>query len=149
MPGLLLVPLSTVLPPRRMLVICLLIGTLAFPLDRMRLQLRDGDPYLLDEIRFVLETTPSDAKVLTGWRGSGVFRRHAYFYFFLHPEIRKMLTRKQRGEDVVRALVAEEPELVVYDRAVRALRPEVTEYIRRHYRPTGVGPLLRRIDQSP
>jgi len=92
----------------------------------------------------VLETTDADDAVLTGWRGSAAFRPHAYFYPFLHAELQMMLSDAQRGADVVEALERVRPELVEYDRAVRALEPVVQDYVRRHYRPTGVGVFWRR-----
>ena len=73
----------------------------------------------------------------------------AYYYFFLHSEMRAMLTAKQLGPDVVVALRTVRPPIVVYDGEVRALPREVQDYIRANYVATGVGALWRRNDWTP
>jgi hypothetical protein len=40
------------------------------------------------------QTKPTDL-VMDGWEGTGVFRPHAFYYFFLHEESVPMLPREQ------------------------------------------------------
>jgi 4-amino-4-deoxy-L-arabinose transferase-like glycosyltransferase len=119
-------------------------GVLAAPALTLlggRYERNDG---MLREIEYVMAETSPDDTVLTGWHGSGVFRPHAYYYFFLHDELQAMLSERQRGEDVVRALATRRPAMIEYDDAIRALPQVVQDYIARHYEPTGMGPLYRR-----
>jgi 4-amino-4-deoxy-L-arabinose transferase-like glycosyltransferase len=131
--------------PWRLVALTLgLAGMLATPLREMA-----GEPRLRNdeqrrEIQYVLDHTSAADTVLPGWRLTTLFRPHAYFYFFLHEEMRAMLTEQQRGPDVVQALEATRPKIIENDPAVHALEPEVLAYIKRNYEPTGVGVLYRR-----
>ena len=93
----------------------------------------------LSEIRYILQNTNSEDTIFDGWRGTGVFRNHAYYYYFLHPEIRKMLTRKELSEDVVEALRNKTPKFVIYDYNIRALPVKVNNYLKDNYQPAGIG----------
>ncbi len=99
----------------------------------------------LGAIRYVLaQTTPQDT-VMDGWTGVGVFRPHAYPYFFLHREIQATLTDAQR-----RALLADlragriAPTLIFYDRFLRALSSDFRAFFEERYAPVGYGPIWRR-----
>jgi len=97
-------------------------------------------------IRIVAEETGPNDCVFDGWSGYGFFRPHAYYYYFLHREIRAMLTEEELGEDIVRALRRVEPEIVIYDENIHRLGEEVRAYIQENYRAMGVGNLYRRVD---
>ncbi len=129
---------------RKLALTLLLVGMLAFPFQQMCEQLKSRNDGILREIEYILENTSPEDTILTGWRGSGVFRPHAYFYFFLHSELLAMLDEKQKGEDVVQVLETKRPKIIVYDGAVKSLLPVVQKYIQKHYEPTGVGVLYRR-----
>jgi len=100
----------------------------------------------LNEIRFILQNTTRQDTVLDGWTGSGVFRDHAYYYYFLHGEVRNMLTPEESSEDVVYALREKQTKIIIYDSNVQALSPEVRNYVEANYKPTGVGSLYIRND---
>jgi 4-amino-4-deoxy-L-arabinose transferase-like glycosyltransferase len=52
----------------------------------------------LKSLRYTIEqTSPSDI-MMDGFTGFGVFRPHAYFYWFLHSEIIEMMTDEQMRE---------------------------------------------------
>lgn len=90
----------------------------------------------LELIRYVQEHTKPTDTVMDGWTGLGVFRPHAFFYSFLHGEVRAMLT----DDDRRRLLSGLEsgsirPELVVLDRDLRAVSPPVTAFFESHYEP--------------
>ncbi|HEX7505422.1 MAG TPA: glycosyltransferase family 39 protein [Polyangia bacterium] len=49
----------------------------------------------LTRLREVLERTAPTDRVMDGWEGTGVFRPHAFYYYFLHDESLAMLPREQ------------------------------------------------------
>ena len=142
-PALAVMLLSIITERHRLGIVLLLVGVLAFPFQQTCDQLKGRNEDRLKEIQYILDNTSPKDTVLTGWSGSGVFRMHAYFYFFLHGELLAMLDDKQKGEDVIEVLKEKRPKIIVYDGAVKALRPVVQEYIKKHYEPAGVGILHR------
>jgi hypothetical protein len=115
------------------------------PAWQIRQEFRWSNAEDLKEIRYVAEqTTPNDT-VLDGWSGRGVFRPHAWFFFFLHNEVRAMLTEAE-----IRDLVSGlrdgriSPKLVVFDAALQNLAPELAGVLAQHYQPAGVGQIWRR-----
>jgi hypothetical protein len=98
----------------------------------------------LRRIRFVLaHTTPQDT-VLDGFSGAGVFRPHAYFYFFLHDEIRALLGPSEMAR--LRGQLRDgeiAPALVVFDEDLRQLAPEITAFLQDNYEAVEDGVLLQ------
>ena len=81
-------------------------------------------------------TSPNDA-VQDGWSGKGVFRPHSYYYWFLHGEIRAMLTEKQLSDDLIAAMERTETKVVIYDGNLRALPGKFRKYVQEKFEPTG------------
>jgi len=82
---------------------------------------------------------------MDGWKGIGLFRPHAYFYWMLHEEIRGMLTenqKKQLLEDLKTGKIR--PYFVNLDEDLVQLSPEITAYFKEHYQPVDVADLYRR-----
>jgi hypothetical protein len=105
-----------------------------------------SNDHQLKEVRYVLEHSRPDEAFFTGFRLTGAFRPHAYFYYMLHVGVRAMLTQRQLSGDLVEALQATRPKLVAYDTEVQKLPSVVQDYIKQHYRPVGVGSLWERKD---
>ncbi|HOE13033.1 MAG TPA: glycosyltransferase family 39 protein [bacterium] len=97
-------------------------------------------------IRLIDEETDPDDCVLDGWSGYAFFRPHAYYYFFLHPEIRAMLTGDELDKNVIEAIQRNKPKIIIYDSNLRSLPSSVNEHIRSHYRAMGLDDLYRRAD---
>src|SRR4029077_15794017 len=96
-------------------------------------------------IRYILEHSDAHDTVLDGFSGYGVFRPHAYFYFFLwRYGVLTMLNHRQRGQDVIDALERTQTKFVIYDKDVQSLDPEVQTYIREHYHPGGIEGIYER-----
>ena len=133
---------------RRYVVLFLLIGISLYPFNQVLTRTETGDREDLDRIKYVLENTTPNDTVLDGWSGLGVFRDHAYYYYFVHTGVRRMLTEKERSEDVIRALREKNTKIVIYDGNVRDLSASVREYIEANYRPTGVGSIHIRLDKE-
>jgi len=117
------------------------------PLKRLHDGFDSRNTSQLAAIRYVIETTSPTDTVMDGFSGYGVFRPHAYFYFFPHYGIRTMLTdddRRQLLERLQSGRIA--PTLIVMDSNLRGLSPEITALFERRYRPTGVDDIWRRKD---
>ncbi|MCX5696775.1 MAG: glycosyltransferase family 39 protein [Candidatus Omnitrophica bacterium] len=102
----------------------------------------------LDEIRFILRNTNPQDTIFDGFRGTGVFRNQAYYYFFLHAEIQKMLTPRESSTDIVAALRNMKPKFVIYDWCVGSLPGEVRAYINDNYTPVRKGEIYLSSDET-
>jgi hypothetical protein len=97
-------------------------------------------------IDFVLENSSPADTVLDGYSGIGVFRPHAFRYFFLHAEMRQMLP-----DAVVRELEsglrggAVAPRFVSADANLRAVSQGVRDFLDQNYAPVGVDPVEVRL----
>ena len=93
----------------------------------------------LSEIRYILVNSRPDETVMDGWTGLGVFRPHAWFFYFLHTEMRKMMTRDQFDslyQDLRTSRVA--PRLILFDQDLKSLSPEITAFFKQHYTSVGL-----------
>jgi hypothetical protein len=99
-------------------------------------------------VEYVLGTTAPDQPVFDGYSGFGVFRPHAYTYWFLHEEMQAMLSDEDRGASVIRALEETEPPIAIVDDYVTALPPEVLAHIRAHYADTQFPEIKRRLPET-
>ncbi|MFC1718224.1 ArnT family glycosyltransferase [Candidatus Poribacteria bacterium] len=115
------------------------LGIIASPLEQtvdQRLRKNDGQ---LATAEFIMNATSPDDAVLDGWSGPGFLRDHAYFYFFLHGEMRAMLTQKQLSDDLIESVEKKQAKIIVYDAAIKALPKKVKDYIAANYAPSGHG----------
>jgi 4-amino-4-deoxy-L-arabinose transferase-like glycosyltransferase len=129
---------------RKYVALFLLICFGLYPFNQILTETRTSNQEKLREISYVLEHTTPEDTVMDGWSGLGVFRDHAYYYYFVHKGIRPMMTKKERSEDVIRALREKNTRIVIYDGNVRDLSASVREYIEANYRSTGVGSIYIR-----
>ena len=88
----------------------------------------------LARLRFVFENTEAEDVVMDGWQGMGVFRPHAFHYFFLHPETVAMLPRPHL-DAYLDALEsgAIRPKLIAMDWNLASLGPRFQEFVTRNY----------------
>ena len=97
------------------------------------------------EISYVIANTDPSAVVLDGWSGTGVFRPHAFFYWFLH---RRLVATLETS--VLRNLVAGlksghiRPTLIILDDELKMASPDLNDFIRQKYLPVGVGDIWRK-----
>jgi hypothetical protein len=71
---------------------------------------------------------------MDGWQGTGVFRPHAFHYFFLHPETLAMLPRLQFTEylsALERGRIR--PRLIAMDPYLYALGQRFQRFVWRNY----------------
>jgi hypothetical protein len=99
----------------------------------------------LNGIRYVLQNTSPTDTCMDGWTGLGVFRPHAWFYWFLHREVRMMLSERTKNEfeaNLTSGSIA--PKLIFYDQDLKGLSAETAQFLENAYEPTGEGPIRRR-----
>jgi hypothetical protein len=110
---------------------------LAFPLvEQLDYFGQASNEWQRARVDFVLANTRPDQCVFDGFSGYGVFRPHAYKYWFLHEEVQLMLSDKELGPDVIEALQRTRAPLVVCDQYSATLPAAVHRYIARNYRAT-------------
>lgn len=92
----------------------------------------------LAELDFVMTHSAPNEQVMDGWRGLGVFRPHAWYYYFLHPEVRGMLPpaalaafQAQLDTGKVR------PKIIIMDNNLRALSEHFVVFVRENYQDEG------------
>lgn len=117
----------------------------AYPFQQMHAAFARTNVQQLKEVKYILENTSPSETVMDGWSGLGVFRPHAYRYHFLHDEARAMLTDTDRAS-LLEGLRSGEiaPSMIILDRDLRRVSPEITAYLTEHYEPTNVGAIWRR-----
>ena len=74
---------------------------------------------------------------MDGWQGTGVFRPHAFYYFFLHEESVVMLPREQVEtflDDLESGKVR--PRLIAMDENLVALGSRFVRFVRTSYETT-------------
>jgi 4-amino-4-deoxy-L-arabinose transferase-like glycosyltransferase len=88
----------------------------------------------LARLREVFEKTKPTDVVMDGWEGTGVFRPHAFYYFFLHEESVPMLPQKQ-VDDYLDALEngTIRPRLIAMDDNLVALGSRFVRFVKKNY----------------
>src|SRR5262249_8528041 len=117
-------------------LVAVTVSPLATLAGRLRPE-RPRVPAQLARLRAVMDATTPDQTVLDGFTGAGVFRPHAWYYFFLHDEIRRLLGAPEIGR--LRAALREgeiAPALVILDDDVAQLPDEIVSFLRENYEPT-------------
>lgn len=78
-------------------------------------------------------TAPADV-VMDGWQGMGVFRPHAFHYFFLHEEVRAVLP-PARLDALLDELESGQvrPKLIALDENLRGLGARFVRFVESHY----------------
>jgi hypothetical protein len=124
---------------------CLLITLAILPAQWTRWMADMGDDGQFAQLRFVAEQTTPDDEVLDGWSGLGVFRRHALYYWMLHPGVRAALG-PDAAADLARAIISERvrPSIVILDENVRSLSPDVGPFVESRYRRVSGDLFVRR-----
>ena len=88
----------------------------------------------LSRLRYVFEATKTTDLVMDGWEGTGVFRPHAFYYYFVHEELLPML-----DADRVDAYVDDledgkiQPKLITLDANLVALEPRFLRFVLNRY----------------
>jgi hypothetical protein len=116
----------------------LLAATLALSAVHSWVQLNSIDRFKtrpqLEDLRWIMDNTRPSDQVLDTWTGAGVFRPHAWFFFCLQEDVRRMLgpePPQQLLRDLESGLV--HPSVIVSDDALAVLSPELAHFVTSHY----------------
>jgi 4-amino-4-deoxy-L-arabinose transferase-like glycosyltransferase len=90
------------------------------------------DERQIARLRYVFEHTAPTDTVLDGWMGTAVFRPHPGHYFFMHGELRVMLTESEK-EAYVDALEKAPPAFIALDDELVAIGPRFMRFVRGNY----------------
>jgi 4-amino-4-deoxy-L-arabinose transferase-like glycosyltransferase len=114
-------------------------------LDEAATQSNDQQVARLREV--FARTKPTDL-VMDGWEGTGVFRPHAFYYFFLHEESLDMLA-PQRVENFLDGLDTGRirPRLIALDDNLLALGSRFVRFVKQNYTTTDKFFYWRRADE--
>ncbi len=115
------------------------IGFIAYPFQQTVKQLSANNSGQLGNVQYIMDITTEDDTVLDGWSGYGFLRKHAYYYYFLHPEMRAMLSEKERSDDIIEGLAKQRTKVIIYDSSIKALPEKVQKYISANYVKSGHG----------
>ena len=102
-------------------------------------------------LRYVWTTVPENARVFDCWTGRGVFRRPAFFYHFLGPDIvgaLETLDPSVLRQSLVETLATVRPLAITCDPMHAMLPQDVRAYIADHYEVDAYGILLLRRDRA-
>jgi hypothetical protein len=113
---------------------------------RLREGFGRGNTGDLENIRYVLRNVAPAETVLDGFTGQALFRPHAFFYFFLHGEVRATLGPEPRAQllDGLRGFRIA-PKLVLLDSDLREFSPAAARFIEENYAPLGHDPIWGRL----
>ena len=88
----------------------------------------------LNELAYVFANSAPSDPVLDGWRGLGMFRPHAWYWFCLPADVRTMIPPAELAaflDDLETGRVR--PKLAVADFNLAGLSPRLVAFIRAHY----------------
>jgi hypothetical protein len=107
------------------------------PVLGLREAYADRNDAQLERLRYVFAHTQPGDVVLDGWEGTGVFRPHAFRYFFLHDEALAMLPDRERDaflDALERGRVR--PALIALDDQLVFLGSRFLRFVRKNYTTT-------------
>lgn len=122
-------------PVRGWLLAVAVLGLSVLPTLDIVQALRQRNDKQLTRLRYVYANTSATDAVMDGWEGMGVFRPHAFYYYFIHEELLDMLP-KSRVNAFVDDLEAGRvrPRLIALDQNLILLGSRFVRFVERHYR---------------
>ena len=118
----------------RSLLLVFAIALAVLPVLALRDSFQSPNDRQLARLKQVFERTKPTDLVMDGWEGTGVFRPHAFHYFFLHEETVAMLPR-ERLDAYLDGLESGKPRprLIAMDENLAALGPRFVSFVKRDY----------------
>ncbi len=95
-------------------------------------------------LAYVLEHTSESDVVLDGYSGFGVFRLHAFPYWFLHEETQLMIPKDKLTQDIIQSLEQKKPAIVIDDKYLKLLSSDLQAYLKIHYHDSGFADIFQR-----
>ena len=116
-------------------LLALAVGVLLkVPVQAVRFSYRERNDLQLARLRHVFETTKPTDLVMDGWEGTGVFRPHAFYYYFIHEELLPMLSTDRLDaylDDLESGTI--QPKLITLDANLVALEPRFLRFVMNRY----------------
>lgn len=98
-------------------------------------------------VDYVMANTQPTDPIFDGRSGFGVFRPHAYRYWFLHDEMQLMLSDTEKSSALIDALERQRVKIALVDEHARMLPRPVLDYIAAHYADTPYPDIKRRMEE--
>jgi Dolichyl-phosphate-mannose-protein mannosyltransferase len=119
---------------RAWLLVLATLPLVVLPVLDLRASFRERNDGQLARLRYVFESTQPTDVVMDGWEGTGVFRPHAFYYFFIHEESVDMLA-PERVDAYLDALESGKirPKMIALDEQLTALGSRFLRFVKRHY----------------
>ncbi len=117
---------------RKWLLLCATLPLLIWPVVDLALSFGQRDEQKTTRLRYVFEHTRPTDPVLDGWMGTGVFRPHPFYYFFMHGELLVMLSEQDRAA-YVDALKNNPPALITLDDELPNLGSRFVRFVMNNY----------------
>jgi len=107
---------------------------LVWPVVDLAASFSRRDERQIARLRYVFDHTAPTDTVLDGWMGTAVFRPHPDYYFFMHGELRVMLSEAEK-DAYVDALESGRvrPSLITLDDELAAMGPRFMRFVRSNY----------------
>ena len=119
---------------RAWLLLCATLALLVWPVVELRRSFFERDQRQTARLRYVFEHTQPTDTVLDGWLGTGVFRPHPLYYFFMHGELLAMLSESQRAAYVDMLESGRvRPSLITLDVELIALGSRFVRFVLKNY----------------
>ena len=121
-------------PARAWLLVLATLPLLVLPILGLREAFTEPNDHQLARLRQVFELTGPTDLVMDGWEGTGVFRPHAFYYYFLHDESVTMLPRERVNaylDDLESGKVR--PKLIAMDEHLVTLGSRFLRFVNRSY----------------
>jgi hypothetical protein len=98
----------------------------------------------LAKLRYIVDRTDTSAAVMSSWSPGVTFRKPAFFYPALNPEIRSVIP-KEAYEKLVNEIRNKTtvPEIVDMDTDMEQMPPELLALLKNKWEPVGVATLWR------
>ena len=102
-----------------------------------------------ERMDFVMQTTGETESVFDGYSGFGTFRPHAFYYWFLHDEVRVMFEPESLASDIIASFEEQMPPIAIVDSWTKKLPEPVLKYIDENYEVAEYEDIFVRRDHSP
>ena len=119
---------------RAWLLVLAMIPLMVLPVRDLREAFTLRNDGQLARLRTVFASTKPTDLVMDGWEGTGVFRPHAFYYYFLHDESLDMLPRAQLDtylDALERGQIR--PRLIALDDHLALLGSRFLRFVKRNY----------------
>jgi Dolichyl-phosphate-mannose-protein mannosyltransferase len=119
---------------RAWLLICATLPLLVWPVVELGSSFTERNQRQTARLLYVFEHTSPTDTVLDGWLGTGVFRPHPLYYFFMHGELLAMLSESQRAAYVDMLESGRvRPSLITLDEELIALGSRFVRFVLKNY----------------